>query len=65
MGVPKGSQGRERCWWRREARPRDEQPVHGRVHASDREQAAEAQEVRCSLRDSVTALQERPEGFLM
>ena len=55
MGVPEGSTGRE---WRRrsrEARPGDEQPVHGRVHANDREQA-EAQEVCRSLRDCVTAL---------
>ena len=59
MGVPEGSQGRERRRRRREARPGDEQPVHGPVNASGGEQAAEAQEVRCSLGDSVSAPQER------
>ena len=56
MGVPEGSQGRERCWRRREARPGIEQRVHGREHTSGREQAAEAQEVCCSLGNFVTAL---------
>ena len=58
MGVPEGSKGREQCWWLGEARPRDEQPVYRCVYASDREQA-EAQEVGCSLRRFMTALQER------